>query len=213
MRKFVQIIKSNPRFYRIKVIFNNLFPIRGKDNNVVRLSGGGRIVIVGNNNTIKIGKNCIIGNIEMTLYGDNNYVIIHDGVCFYTGNILCEHGSRIEIGSETSIQGAHINAQEHSSIAIGKDCMFSANIIVRTSDSHPIYDGESGHRINPARSVAIGDHVWISAGSTILKGVTIGNGAIVGNGSIVTHDVPHQSIVAGIPAKVIKRGIMWDKKF
>lgn len=61
---------------------------------------------------------------------------------------------------------------------------------------------ESGHRKEP---VSIGSDVWIGASSTILAGVTIGDGAVIAAGSVVTKDVEPYSIVAGVPARQIKR--------
>ena len=52
--------------------------------------------------------------------------------------------------------------------------------------------------------VVIGDNVWICDNVCILSGVTIGNGAIVAANAVVTHDVPPYTMVAGVPAKVIK---------
>ena len=49
------------------------------------------------------------------------------------------------------------------------------------------------------------DDAWIGMNVLILKGVTIGQGAIVGAGSVVTRDVPEWTVVAGNPAKVVKR--------
>lgn len=68
------------------------------------------------------------------------------------------------------------------------------------------------HDVNPAnrsatygRRIVIEDKVWIGINSTILPGVRIGYGAIIGAQSVVTHDVPPMTIVAGNPARIIKK--------
>lgn len=67
------------------------------------------------------------------------------------------------------------------------------------------------HRVDPSRRadmlpspILIGRNVWIGAGVTVVPGVTIGDGAIVGAGAVVTHDVAADTIVAGVPARVIR---------
>ena len=52
--------------------------------------------------------------------------------------------------------------------------------------------------------VKIEDDCWIAANSIILAGVTIGKGSVIAAGSVVTKDVPAYSVVAGVPAKIIK---------
>ena len=106
----------------------------------------------------------------------------------------------------------HICAQEDKTmIDIGCDCMFSNNIIIRTSDSHPIFDN-TGVRINPAQNVKIGNHVWIAPESTVMKGVIVNDNAIIGSKSLVTKNVPESSLVAGIPAKVIREEVYWTRE-
>ena len=91
------------------------------------------------------------------------------------------------------------------SIKIGNDVAIARDVIIRDTDAHDII-GKKHEKIRP---VIIGNHVWIGAKAMIMKGVTIGDGAIVAAGAVVTKDVPPNSIVAGVPAKVINTDIEW----
>ena len=53
--------------------------------------------------------------------------------------------------------------------------------------------------------VEIGNNVWIDSGVVVLRGVSIGSGSVVGAGAVVVRDVPSNVVVAGVPAKIIKR--------
>ena len=59
--------------------------------------------------------------------------------------------------------------------------------------------------------IHIGKNVWIGANATVLAGVTIGDGAVVAAGAVVTKDVEPNTIVGGIPAKVIKKIVIKDR--
>lgn len=113
----------------------------------------------------------------------------------------------IEIGASTTFtHTVHFCAQEdNSSIRIGEDCMFSNNIVVRTSDSHPIYDLNTRQRINPAKNVSIGRHVWIAPNTKIMKGAKIGNNAIIGSNTIITNEIPCNCLAVGAPGKIVKQ--------
>lgn len=172
--------------------------IRGKNNKIIIDRGAVLnntfFRIVGNDNVIKFEDNVIVGpNCSFWMEGDN-----------ITINIGCK---------STFTRACHINAQESDmSIIIGEDCMFSNYIIVRTSDSHPIYDLVSGKRINKPHSVYIGNHVWIAPKSTIMKGVSIGNNTIIGSNTIVTKSIPANSLAVGQPARVVKNNIRWSRE-
>ena len=72
---------------------------------------------------------------------------------------------------------------------------------VRISNKHDLYE----RQVITCRPVHIGKNAWIGAGATILPGVTIGDNAVVGAASVVTRDVAPDTIVAGNPARFIKR--------
>lgn len=69
-----------------------------------------------------------------------------------------------------------------------------------------------GGRINNAKDIIIGNHVWITANAIIQKGVTISDGAVIATCSVVTKDVPANCIAAGMPAKVVKENIEWTRE-
>lgn len=70
-----------------------------------------------------------------------------------------------------------------------------------------------GEPINFAKCIEIGKHVWIGKDSKIGKNVKIADNSIVGWGSIVTKEFNEPNvIIAGIPAKIVKRGINWDRR-
>lgn len=175
--------------------------------------------IRGRNNYISVGEHSILENTVIRMIGDNNSIVFGKS-CYVGANCsfwLEGCNIVIHIGDNcTFTKSVHFCSQEDGmSINVGEDCMFSNNIIVRTSDSHPIYDRISGKRINSPKSVMIGKHVWVAPNTNIMKGAIIGDGAIIGSKSLVTNEIPENSLAVGTPAKVVKTDIFWtrDKLF
>lgn len=85
-------------------------------------------------------------------------------------------------------------------ITIDDDALIAANVQL-LSNNHDLQN----RRVITCKPVHIGRRAWIGAGATILPGVTVGENSVVGAGSVVTRDVEPNTIVAGNPAKLIRR--------
>ena len=105
-------------------------------------------------------------------------------------------------------------------VQIGSYVKISSEVLIMDNNNHSIYaqdrlvdtlcsNDSTNSKINNLncvrKPIKIGNHVWIGRRSIILKGVTIGERSIIAAGAVVTKDVPSDTIVAGNPAKVVKK--------
>lgn len=193
----------------------DIFPIHGKNNDITSFlkrnlrRGGG---VWGDNNSLL--SESVLGDVKIRCYGNGHRLRIGNDVNYKSGHIKFENSNCfLSIGDQTTIENASFFVAEDSmSITVGTDCMLSGGIKIYTTDGHSIIDMASGSRINSAEKVVIGDHVWIGADVKILKGVNIGSNSIIASSAVVTRDVPSNSIAAGVPAKVIKLGVNWQRE-
>lgn len=96
-------------------------------------------------------------------------------------------------------------------INIGKNCLFSDDIDIRTSDNHAIYEIANNNVTNFGNDIIIHDHVWIGTRVIILKGVEIPENSVIGAFSLVNSKfTENNTIIAGCPAKILKKGVNWD---
>ena len=93
----------------------------------------------------------------------------------------------------------------HKSIKIGNGTIIAPGVMIY--DHNHLYDKNTGvkQREFDDGEVVIGSHCWLGAGCIVLKDVHIGDSCIVGAGSVVTKDIPAGTVVAGVPARVIKQ--------
>ncbi len=165
----------------------------------------------GKNNIIEIAPNANLKNVYIECVGNNNKIIIGNNVRM-TGVWRLGFNSQLNIGdNSSSTNPVYMTCAESSKIIIGKDCMFATNNQIRTDDSHAIYDVKTGQRLNYPKDIILGDHVWVAYGATLLGGTKIGSGSIIGAYSLVKKEFPNNCIIAGIPAKLIKKDIFWER--
>lgn len=126
---------------------------------------------------------------------------------------------KISVG-DYSLIGARSVIQAWDRVTIGSYVMISPDVWIQDNNSHSIFaqdrlvDMLGSRDFNPVnvdmtnaivKPIMIGDHVWIGRRAIILKGVTIGDRAVVAAGAVVSQDVPADTVVAGNPAKPVKK--------
>ncbi len=138
---------------------------------------------------------------DYTIYND----FVNDPLDFQKNNVLYHYPvnrDKLVIGKFCSIAcGAKFlfNSANHSlsSLSTYTFPIFFEEWQLDKSDVASAWDNKG--------DIVVGNDVWIGFGAVILAGVSIGNGAVVGARAVVTHDVPAYTIVAGVPARPIRR--------
>lgn len=126
-------------------------------------------------------------NIRYSKIGKYTYISAHSSVIHTSIGNFCSIAAGVAIGG-----GAHnIDAVSTSPVFSTRKNIFGVNFGNNTFD--------------PFKETQIGNDVWIGNRSIILQGITIGDGAVIGAGSVVTKDVEPYSVVAGNPARVLRK--------
>lgn len=115
---------------------------------------------------------------------------------FYT-----DFGKNIKIGKNVFINSG-CKFQDQGGIEIGDGTLIGHNVIIATLN-HNLSVKDRGNII--LKPVKIGKNVWVGANATICHGVNINDGAVIAAGAVVNKDVESNTVVGGIPAKVIKK--------
>ena len=115
---------------------------------------------------------------------------------FYT-----DFGKNITIGKNVFIN-AGCKFQDQGGIVIEDGALIGHNVVLATLN-HDL-EPDKRQQLHPA-PIHIGKNVWIGANATVTSGVTIGANAVVAAGAVVNRDVPPDTVVGGVPAKVIKK--------
>lgn len=163
---------------------------------------------IGKNFSTTASANCFREKGAKIKIGDN---------CEICGVLSAKENAEIRIGNYTTIRGDSLIGCMNN-VTVGNFVIISNNVKIYDNNNHPtdshqrIEMCKSGFnselwqwKYSESASIIIEDNVWIGEKSTILKGVTIGRGAVVACNTVVTKDVPPYSIVAGNPARIVKK--------
>lgn len=160
------------------------------------------------------GNGCGIGEgVNLIVPQDTSLVLGDD--CYIGRYVELGPRSKIEIGSYTSIQDRCIFVGD---VTIGRYCLFSLNVLISSGrhyfdlkpsllikDQDKMLVSDEKLMKQHSKPVAVEDDCWLGINVVVMSGVTIGKGAVVGANSIVTKDVAPYTVVAGVPAKLIKK--------
>lgn len=119
-------------------------------------------------------------------------------------------GARSTWASGTLISGGWHGAPPVS-VVVGADCMISNGVVLRTTDSHGIFDAGTGERLNDPEDVLVHEHVWLGNGARASKGARIDANAILGQLSLATGTLQPGGLYAGVPAKLLRSRVTWSR--
>jgi len=122
---------------------------------------------------------------------------------FINQPFYCDYGKHIKVGKRF-FANFNFTVLDEAYVTIGDDCFVGPNVGIYTA-CHSTDPVERNSRKEWALPVTIGNNVWIGGSVTILAGVTIGDNVTIGAGSVVVRDVPSGVVVAGNPARIIKK--------
>lgn len=150
---------------------------------------------------IDLGSNAFV-NIQSSIWNCLNINNkSHDGGVLFIGN-KCIGGS-----------GLSIDIFGNNRCFIDDGCIFGKNVTITCSDGHSIFDMNDLKLLNPNNDVYVGRKVWFGNFVSVLKGAILNDNSVVALGSVVTKgDYLSNSILAGVPARIIQKNIDWEVK-
>lgn len=125
---------------------------------------------------------------------------------YFTPKVSIVNPQNVFIGNNSYVNGGELFAGSKSKITIGNDCLISYYVHIRcvshNIDSQDMLIREQGHWEG---DITIGNNCWIGYGAQIMPGIKIGDNSVIGAGAVVTKNVEENSVVGGVPAKLIRK--------
>ena len=152
--------------------------------------------------------------VSLTVRGDHATVFIGPDSEFTAGSLYCGGNSSLVFnGGVVATWNAVVDARNGGSIVAEPDQLWAANVYVATDDMHRLADLATGARLNPfGANIRLGRHVWLGRDVTVTGHVDVGDGSVIGMQSMVRgQKIPANTVVGGVPARVLREGIAWTK--
>ena len=121
------------------------------------------------------------------------------------GAVLWAFGGSIRLAPRVFV-GPHSTIYGHGGVEIGEWTMISMGAVILSSNhTIPAMERSMRWEADELRPTKIGRDVWIGANAVVLGGITLGDGAVIGAGAVATRDVEPGTIVAGVPARPVRK--------
>lgn len=155
-------------------------------------------------NKVKIHDNSFIDALSLEQVVINNFVVLGRNTRIECTGSLSNLGKGLTIGERTTF-GSDCFFGAAGGVKIGSDVIVGQFVRFH-SQNHNFSDTNKLIREQGVSQlgIEIGDNCWIGAGAVFLDGAKLGNGCVVGANSVVTKCFPENSVIAGVPAKIIK---------
>lgn len=136
----------------------------------------------------------------------------HGKNCFLQGPIQFDYGRYTKVG-DNFYANFNLTVLDTCPVHIGNNVMLGPNVTLATP-LHPLrWQQRNPHQqangqettMEYGAPITIGDNCWLASNVTVCAGVTIGNGCVVGAGAVVTHDMPDNSLILGVPARAVRQ--------
>ncbi len=170
------------------------------------------IRFTGTGNVLFLGENIQLSGCQLKFNGSNSIIYLSPSRHVYMLDVTVNNNNVFYVGKNNYFNGAlHAVLSEQKHIILGDGNLISFGVWVRTADPHLVYSAATQQRINPSKSVLLGDHVWLGQSAMLLKGTQIASGSILGAGAVCAGKrIPSNESWAGNPARRIAGGIFWD---